>query len=419
MLKQVVRGPLLIPRPDGHVDFHSDGALAGDECGVLTFAGDWNQLAAGAAATRESDGVMLPPLLDIHTHVPQHPVRGRFLEGIPPGAKEGTLLAGLNRNVFPAEARCHAADQARRAVDQFRADTLSHGVVGGAAYMMVSAQATSIALASLPATWSVGLVMMNQNCPADLRTDEDNLERDVERLAEEFGRRLIVTDRFAVAVDTPLRQKAAKLARRFDLRTQTHLNEQCAEKNFVERQLYPQYSGYTDVYRRDGLLDQPCIVAHCIHMRPEEWTILARNGSTIAHCPTSNFHLGSGRMQLAQVMDHKIPFALATDVGASPTVSMLAEMGRFLQVQAGVATAEQALYLATLAPAKALGLDGDLGQLIPGKPMSFIEVRPADSTNLATASQAVAAIIPANLDDPQPAVRRVTLAGKVVFESHA
>jgi guanine deaminase len=421
MLEQIVRGPLLIPQENGTVDFHRDGAIAFDHDGTFQFVGAFEDLHrnSGLRPPRASDGIMMPPLLDIHTHVPQHPIRGRFVEGVAGDVAGGKLLAGLQRNVFPAEAKCSEAEFAERVVRQFLADTLSHGVVGGAVYMTVSAKATEIALSILPESWSVGLVLMNQNCPKYLRTDDANLDADVEHLASRFGRRLIVTDRFAVAVDTPLRRRASLLAKRFNLRTQTHLNEQVAEKRFVESQLYPQAKSYTDVYRADGLLDHQCIVAHCIQMVSDEWQLVADTGSVIAHCPTSNLLLESGRMPLDEVIARRIPYALGTDVGASPTCSMLAEMRRFIQVHAGYsnhATATEALYRSTLVPAQLLGIDRSFGMLRPGLPASFIEVEPPISGSLASAEDAVRSILPENPDIPDLTVNRVTLRGKVMYE---
>src|ERR1700677_1042990 len=171
MLDQIVRGPLLIPREDGSVAFYFDGALAADSNGILQFAGPFAGLSPQISnrPVRLSDGVMLPPLLDIHTHIPQHPIRGLFTDGVSDDAKDGKLLAGLKRNVFPAEAKCSEVKYVERVVRDFLADTLSHGVVGGATYMTPSAQATEIALSILPSSWSVGLVLMNQNCPENLR----------------------------------------------------------------------------------------------------------------------------------------------------------------------------------------------------------------------------------------------------------
>jgi guanine deaminase len=345
---------------------------------------------------------------------------------VPDDAPAGKLLNGLKRNVFPAEARCNDAATAERVVRGFLADTLRHGVVGGAAFMTPSAAATEVALSVLPEAWSVGLVLMNQNCPPNLCTDAPNVEADHERLAARFGRRLIVTDRFAVAVNSPLRRRGAALARRLGLRAQTHLNEQPAEKAYVETELYPNAGSYTDVYLKDGLLDHQCILAHCVHMRAGEWQVVRDTGSVVAHCPTSNLLLGSGVMPLDAVLDRGIPYAIATDVGASPTVSMLAEMARFLAVHAGRstrATPAEALYRATLAPAEILGLDQQLGRLEAGRPMSFIEVAAADASagggavaavTVEHADAAIRALLPTDLNAPAVSVRRVTIAGRPV-----
>jgi guanine deaminase len=390
---QFVRGPLLNPQRDGRVQYFADGAIAGDAASRIVAAGAWTDVAArlGSAAeqARPADGLLLPPLLDAHIHIPQHPIRGRFLDGVvgnPPG---GPLLAGLNRNVFPAEGRCADPTATEEIVVAFREDTLAHGTIGGAAYMTVHAAATRAALATLAPEWSVGLVLMERNCPEFLRTDDAMLERDVAELARDFGRRLIVTDRFAGAVDTPLRKRGVALARKFHLRMQTHLNEQHAEKAWTES-LYPDAASYTDVYRRDGLLDQAAILAHCIQMTQDEWDLLAlatgpnATGVAIAHCPVSNTLLGSGVMPLDEVMQRRIPFALCTDVGASPTTSLLNEMVQFLRVHAGrskYATPSEALYATTLGPAQILGLANRLGSFEVGKDFSFLEVKLPDTAS--------------------------------------
>jgi guanine deaminase len=375
----VVRGPLLNPRSDAVMDWYPDGALASFQ-GRISYVGDWSAIAAAVdpEVVRQSDGVILPPLLDAHIHIPQFPIRGRFLEGIGPLPKGGRLLAGLKRNVFPAEARCVAETYSDEVIRDFLADTLSKGVVGGAAYMTVHANATRLALEILPETWSVGLVLMNQLCPTDLCTDETNLERDITQLAQQFGRRFIVTDRFAPVVDSQLRKRAAALAERFGLRMQTHLNEQIAEKEFVEQAMYPEAESYTDVYRADGLLAREPILAHCIWMSVAELAMVAAApGALVAHCPTSNILLGSGVMPLDKIVSTGIDYAICTDVGASPTTSLLAEAQQFLTVhtyRSNAATPAAALFRITQAPASALGLADRLGTFVVGKPMSFIEV---------------------------------------------
>jgi cytosine/adenosine deaminase-related metal-dependent hydrolase len=97
---------------------------------------------------------------------------------------------------------------------------------------------------------------------------------------------------------------------------------------------------------------------------------------------------------------------------------MLAEMKRFIDVHRGrssKATASEALFRASLAPAELLGLH-DVGRLEPGRAMSFIEVAaelPADPTP----ERVIAAMLPADADRPALSVRRVTLRGKVLVVS--
>ena len=378
---QTILGSILNPRAEGSVQFIKSGALACDDAGTITYVGLADALPPSVVAPqRSAGGDILPPFLDAHIHIPQHPIRGHFMDGIEFDPPEGRLLAGLNRNVFPEEAKCESADVAERVVRDFARDTLAQGVIGGAAYMTVHESASKIALSRLHEFWSVGLVLMEMNCPKYLRTDPQRAEAHMRGLAERFGGRYIVTDRFAVAVSSPLRRTAVRIAETFDLRAQTHLNEQLREKAFVEKELYPERASYTDVYARDGLLARSPILAHCIHMTKPELDLVASSaGAAVAHCPTSNTLLCSGIMPLDEMSGRGIDYAICTDVGASPTTSILAEMAQFLKVHAGrskCATPPEALYRSTLAPARILGLSDRLGTLAVGRPMTFIEVEP-------------------------------------------
>ncbi len=81
-------------------------------------------------------------------------------------------------------------------------------------------------------------------------------------------------------------------------------------------------------------------------------------------------------MKLDKVFSHNIDYAICTDVGASPTTSMLHEMLQFLKVHRGRskrATPSEALFRSTLAPARMLGLN-NLGTFQVGMPLSYIEV---------------------------------------------
>jgi guanine deaminase len=406
MIARILRGPVLNPSdtPD-RVDYWPDGAIAVDERNLVVDAGPWAAIRTDARVER-TPHIICPPFLDAHIHIPQHPIRGHFTDGVDDADPNGRLMAGLNRNVFPAEGKFSNRAYAQQVIRHFAEDTLAHGVVGGAAYSTVHADAAENALDMLGEFWSVGLVLMNQNCPDYLRTSEHVLAQ-IAHLSVRFGNRHIITDRFAVACDSTLRRFAVAEAERFGLRTQTHLDEQRSEKRLVEQKLYPDAGSYTNVYLHDGLLDREAILAHCVHMTDAELCTLAEKRSSIAHCPTSNTLLGSGVMPLDRVLAHGIPFALCTDVGASPTTSMLVEMAQFLKVHAGRssrATPSAALWRSTLAPARVLHLDLQLGRFAPGMPLSYVEIDPGHADLSGDADAVIAAaLLGGRITPPEPA----------------
>lgn len=375
-MDRVLRGPLITACDDRSLRYIPDAALACDERARIAFVGAWSEFAklnGTNVAHRVSRGLILPVMFDLHTHVPQHPIRGQFTKDVATDDPRGKLLAGLEKNVYPAEIAY--ADDVERVTRDFIDDTRRLGVVGGCAFLTSNARAARRALEMLPATWSAGMVLMDQNCPDALKSS-DRAIAELDSLAADFGSRCVVTDRFAVATTSPLRRAGAEIAQRHGLLAQTHLNEQVAEKRMVERELYPNAASYTHVYFDDGLLDTRAVLAHCIQMTDAEWDVLVAKRCVVAHCPSSNEALGSGTMRLDDVISRGIDYAICTDVGAGPSCSLLAEMQTFLRVHAGRsrhATASEALYCTTIAPAKVLGLDRDYGSLSVGRRFAFCE----------------------------------------------
>ena len=90
-------------------------------------------------------------------------------------------------------------------------------------------------------------------------------------------------------------------------------------------------------------------------------------------------------MNLEEVLDRGVPWSICTDVGASPTVSLLSEMVQFLKVHASAfasmsqyrcrAVLVQTLYRTTTAPAGICGFTHQPGYFDVGLPMSFVEVQ--------------------------------------------
>jgi 5-methylthioadenosine/S-adenosylhomocysteine deaminase len=123
-----------------------------------------------------------------------------------------------------------------------------------------------------------------------------------------------------------------------------------------------------------GLLGPRLSAAHCVHVDGEEIALLAEHGVGVAHCPRSNGILGCGTAPLAELLDAGVDVGIATDSPAStPSFDLFEEMrtaivaARARAQQPDALSAARALELATLGGARVLGLEDEVGSLVPGK----------------------------------------------------
>ncbi len=314
----------------------------------------------------ELDGILTPGLVDVHCHWVQHHVRGQF---------RSDLLDWLQNHIWPEERAlgCHetAVAHARR----FFADTVTAGTTLGMAYSSAHTAALQPAFEAAIGDWLIGNVIMPTGGPDELCRASVATSDEVAALIERYGiSHYPITPRFALNCDTGLLDELGRLAQAYGAWVQTHLAESAREIEAVA-EAFPQAQDYTDVYDRAGLLTPRSVLGHCIHLSEREYRCLARRGSWIAHCPSSNEALDSGRMDLAAVRRHGIPFALGSDVAAGPSHSMLHVMQRFLhqhRIAGEAVTATEALYRATAAGAQCLGRGGRAGRLAPGHRADFV-----------------------------------------------
>ena len=128
----------------------------------------------------------------------------------------------------------------------------------------------------------------------------------------------------------------------------------------------------SNVWSAQDSLGPALIAVHAVHLEPYEITSLARHGCSVAHCPSSNLKLASGVAPVSALLREGINVGLGTDGAASNNrLDLLTEM-RHAALLAKVASADptalpahEALHLATLAGAKALGLEERIGSLVP------------------------------------------------------
>ena len=134
----------------------------------------------------------------------------------------------------------------------------------------------------------------------------------------------------------------------------------------------------THLLAEHDLLGPNVVAAHCVVLDEDEIGLLASTGTGVAHCPRSNGALGCGVAPLAELREAGARVGVGTDSPASaPSFDFFEELRSVLlsaRARAGrpdVLSTSEALELGTLGSARALGLDAEIGSLVPGKRADF------------------------------------------------
>lgn len=378
------------PPGDGALRVVEDGAVAVDDAGRIVDAGpaaSVRQRHPGADVAA-SGGWWLPGLVDAHVHYPQLAVVG--IMGL-------RLLDWLRDRTWPHEARFSDPSVARVEAERFLAALGRNGTTTAMVFGAHQATAMDTFFAAADASGlriASGLVLGDRELPAELTTDPERALEESRRLIETWhgrGRlRYAVTPRFAVSATDDLLAACGELLRDGppDLWFTTHVNETPEEIAYVG-EAFPWARDYLDVYDRHGLIGPRSVLAHDVHPRDRELDRMAEVDAAVCHCPGSNHFIGSGLFPLARHLAAGVRTALGTDVGGGPGFSLLGEARRAYETQMLLGSdgvrlgAARALWLATGAGARALGLDDAIGDLTPGKRADLVHIRPREGSTLA------------------------------------
>ena len=316
--------------------------------------------------------VMMPGLINAHTHIPMVLMRG-YGGGC-------DLHTWLNEYIFPAESRWD--DRSIAAATQLGlAEMISSGVTCIAdMYMRTGVIAQEVVKAGISANLSCGVVYFG--APEDFSPEKCGDCQVTEELRKswhgaEDGQILIDASIHAEYTSCPpLWQWVADYGQRFDLGMHVHISEtrseheKCLEKyGKTPIALFDQY----------GVWEQGGQAAHCVWVSGEDMEIMARKGITAIHNPYSNLKLGSGVARVPVLSRAGVNIALGTDgVSSHNSTDLFADMKLAAILHNGVGcdpmavTAPQALAMATVNGAKALRRN--TGVIAPGKMADLILV---------------------------------------------
>jgi len=363
-----------------------------------------------------TDCAVLPGFVQTHIHLCQTLFRG--------AADDLALIDWLKKRVWPMEA-AHTAASVRASARLGIAELIRSGTT--CALTMETVNHTEEVFKSVAETGFravVGKCMMDkgEEVPAALHEKTaDSIAESLELLESWHGQadgriRYCFAPRFAVSCTRELLQQVAGLARARGVMVHTHASENKTECALVEAD-----TGLTNIAYLNslGLTGRHVALAHCVHVNEEEMNILAETGTNVAHCPSSNLKLGSGIAPIAEYLARGISVSLGADGAAcNNRLDMFTEMRSAALLQKvlrgpEVLTATQALRMATINGATALGLESEIGSLEVGKRADVIVVnlnnfhlrpKPADLVS--------ALVYSAQASD----VRTVIIDGKLVLD---
>ena len=371
-------------------EFYDDGLLVAED-GYITKAGNANELISelpkDLQITDCTGSLILPGFVDAHTHFVQSDIVGSY------GRR---LIDWLEEYAFPAERAFADPGHAREVAELFLRELLSNGTT--TALILGSVHSGSVdaifeAAQSRRMRVIAGKVMMDRNCPKDLRDTVASGYEESQALIERWHNRdrlqYAITPRFApTSTDEQLAAAGRLAAEHADVFVQTHLAENEEEVAWVA-ELFPDSRSYLDVYDRHGLLRQRSVLAHGIWLSDKDLQRLAQTGAAIAHCPSCNLFMGSGLFDLDKTSTAGVRVAMGTDIGGGTTFSMLRVMHEAYKVSQLLGknlSPLRAFYLATLGGAGALDLDDRIGNFLPGKEADFVVLDPQATPLLARRS---------------------------------
>jgi 5-methylthioadenosine/S-adenosylhomocysteine deaminase len=307
---------------------------------------------------------LVPGLVNLHCHAAMSLMRG-FADDIP-------LMSWLQDHVWPAESK-HVSDAFVHDGSLLAMAEMLRGGVTCVNDMYFFPEAT--ARAALRAGMRTALGVIALEFPSAYAPDAHSYLQKGLAVRDSYRGEPLLS--FCLAPHAPYTvgdetmKRIAVLAEELDLPIHCHVHETAAEVSQATAQhgMRP-----FERLRRLGVVGPRLIAVHAVHLDEHELDVMAREGVSVAHCPSSNLKLASGVAPVAAMRARGIRVGVGTDSAASNNrLDVMTEMRTAALLATGASgdasavPAARALEMATLEPARALGLEARIGSLVPGK----------------------------------------------------
>jgi len=302
-----------------------------------------------------SGGVVIPGLVNAHTHVAMTLFRG--------AADDKPLQEWLQEDIWPVEAELTAEDVAAGArlgiAEMIRSGTTAFADM----YFFMPEVADAVEEAGVRARLGHGCITVGKDDAAAHEDFEGGLDFAREYDGTADGRvRTMFTPHSLTTVDEAFYEEYVPLAREDGIPIHFHANETETEVD----PLVAEYGKRPLAYADDlDLLAEDSFIAHGVHVDDRELELLAERETAVIHNPASNMKLASGMAPVQRMLDAGVPVGLGTDgAGSNNDLDMFDEMrdaamlGKLAADDASAVAAPSVVEMATAGSADAVGLPG-------------------------------------------------------------
>jgi 5-methylthioadenosine/S-adenosylhomocysteine deaminase len=315
--------------------------------------------------------IVMPGLINAHGHAAMSLLRG--------AGEDKPLEVWLNQTIWPMEARLMNPDYVRLGTELSITEMLRSGTTTFSdMYFYPEVVAKVCVEQGIRAQLAFPLIEFANPWSTDV---PNALHKGLElfhALRHEDLVNVALGPHAAYSLGAEDMERVGMYAAELDIMVQIHLHETAEEV----RQAVAQ-TGQTWIQRlyELGLLGPNLQAVHMTQLSEEEIALIAETGTHVVHCPTSNLKLASGYCPVAKLQEAGICVAIGTDGAASNNrldmfdeTRMAALLAKHEQHNAAAGKAEDAVRMATLDGAKALGIDHLTGSIEAGKAADLISI---------------------------------------------
>ncbi len=316
--------------------------------------------------------VLLPGLINAHTHAAMALFRG-FGDDLP-------LEAWLKTRIWPAEQQWASAEFVRDGTALAIVEMLRSGTTCFSdQYFFPEVVARTAADMQIRAVVATPVVDFPTNWAA---AANEYLEKAADLVHDPYAGHPLISTAYAPHSTYSLSDESFRtlrvMADQLDVPVQIHLHETAREVRdaIADTGMRP-----LERLRELGLVNRSLLAVHAVHVDTAEIELMAETGVAVAHCPRSNLKLASGIAPAAALREGGVTVAVGTDGPASNNVlDMLKELEAAALVakvstgDAAALTARDALAMATIDGARALGIADRTGSITPGKWADLVTV---------------------------------------------